>query len=74
MMRRGQMRGGSGPAAVQSLRGIESRGADGANAEEQKDNMDRPNAELLHPINNPSKFGSRAARSSVDAALRSIHA
>ena len=73
MMRRSQMRHSSGSGVVQTLRSVQRRGADGTDAEEQKDNMYRPNSELLHPVNNPSKFGSRAARSPVGAALRSIH-
>jgi hypothetical protein len=73
MMRRSQVRHGSGFGVMQRLRSVQRRGADGADGEEQEDNMYRPYSELLHPVNNPSKFGSRAARSPVGAALRSIH-
>lgn len=46
----------SGFSVMQSLRSIQSSGADSADGEEQKDNRYRPCAELLHPVNYPSSF------------------
>jgi hypothetical protein len=72
-MRGGDVGLGFGFGTMQSLRSIQRRGAGGADAEDKKDKLNRPNAQLLHPVNNLSTFGSRAARSPLGSALRSIN-
>jgi hypothetical protein len=48
---------------MQRLRSIQRPSAGGADAKDKKDKLNRPNAQLLHPVNNLSIIGSRAARS-----------
>jgi hypothetical protein len=54
---------------VKSLRRVQRRGARGADAQNENEKMNRPNAKQLHPVNNLSTLGYLAARSPSDAAL-----
>jgi hypothetical protein len=71
--RRGDVRLGFGFGTVQSLRSIQRPSAGRAHAKDENTKINRPNAQLLHPVNNLSTFGSRAARSPLGSALRSIN-